>query len=397
MEEFTRKQLFELDACTRCGRCQDACPAHLSEKPLNPKKLYQDLKHHMEVKGGLRKSPDNNSDRLLVGDVIMDEALWACTMCLNCHFQCPVFITSADKTIEMRRYLVLMESNFPVEVQTVFKNMENNSNPWGVGRHMRADWAKELGVKTIAEDSNADILLYPGCAGAFDDRYKKVSHVIAKILQKADVKFSILGVEEGCCGDSVRRIGNEYLYESMVTNNLEVFQKYGVTKILTICPHCFNSLKNEYPQHGGNFEVLHHSQFLFDLIESGRIELNSSPEKMAVCYHDSCFLGRYNNIYDEPRKILTAIKGINLVEMEKNQEKSFCCGAGGGRMWMEEHLGRRINEMRTIQALDKNPDAVATACPYCLTMLEDGLKTMNKDESVKGMDIAEFIFHAMKK
>ena len=396
LEELTRTQLFHLDACTRCGRCQDSCPAHLTDKPLSPKKLIQDLKAEMDEKGKALAATAERAEKALIGDVIQHDTIWSCTMCLNCHFQCPVFITTVDKTIEMRRNLVLMESNFPVEVQAVFKNMENNSNPWGIGRHMRGDWAKELGVKTMAEAGDAEILLYAGCAGAFDDRYKKVATAVVTILQKAGVSFAILGTEEGCCGDSARRIGNEYVYDSLVQYNMGIFQQYGVKKILTICPHCHNALKNEYPQYGSTIEVVHHSEFLFELLHRGKISLNGASRPMKVCYHDSCFLGRYNDIYKQPRALLAAIGGVSLVEMDRNLDRSFCCGAGGGRMWMEEHLGTRINEARVDQALEKKPDAVATACPYCLTMFEDGLKSKNAFDSVKALDIAEFIANAMK-
>ncbi len=390
LEEFSRKQLFDLDACTRCGRCQDNCPAHLSDKPLSPKKLLQDLKAHMEEKGA-----GAAGEKAVIGDVIEHETIWACTMCLSCAEQCPVFDTTVDKTIELRRYLVMMDPNFPSEAQGVFRNMENNSNPWGVGAHTRADWAKELGVKKAADGEPFDILFYPGCAGAFDDRYKKVAVAVAQILQKAGVNFAILGQEEGCCGDSARRLGNEYLFETLAQTNVEVMNNYGVKKILAICPHGYNIIKNEYPHYGGNYEVVHHSEFLLDLIRQGAIKLKGSSG-MKVCYHDSCFLGRYNNIYDQPRAVLESVSGLTLTEMDRSRTRSFCCGAGGGRMWLEEDTGQRINEMRTDQALEKNPDAIATACPFCLTMIEDGVKAREKEESVKSMDIAEIILNAME-
>ncbi len=397
LEDFTRVQLFHLDACTRCGRCQDACPAHLTDKPLSPKTLIQNLKAHLDEKLTPPMAENAPAEKLLIGEVIQHDTVWSCTMCLNCHFQCPVFITTVDKTIEMRRNLVLMESNFPVEVQAVFKNMENNSNPWGIGRHMRGEWAQELGVPTMADAGDVEILLYAGCAGAFDDRYKKVSSAVVKNLQKAGIRFAILGTEEGCCGDSARRIGNEYLYDTLVQYNIGVFQQYGINKILTICPHCHNALKNEYRQYGISLDVVHHSEFLCDLIHQGKIALNGAEKPMNVCYHDSCFLGRYNDIYEQPRTLLKAINGVCLVEMDRNLDRSFCCGAGGGRMWMEEHLGRRINEARVEQALEKQPDAIATACPYCLTMFEDGLKTKNVFDDVKVFDIAEYIANAINK
>ncbi|MEI6126933.1 MAG: (Fe-S)-binding protein, partial [Pseudomonadota bacterium] len=351
---------------------------------------------HMEKKLGGSESAEQPETKALIGGVIEHDTIWACTMCLNCHFQCPVFVTTVDKTIEMRRNLVLMESNFPQEVQAVFRNIENNSNPWGLGAHTRGDWAKERKVKLASGGEPFDVLLFVGCSGAFDDRYKKVAEAVTKILQAAGVNFAILGSEEGCCGDSARRIGNEYLYETLVQNNLAILQKYRVKKILTICPHCLNSLKNEYPQHGVKFEVLHHSEFILELIEKSAIKLTRTSGPMRVSYHDSCFLGRYNDIYDQPRKVLTSIKGITLTEMDRNLDRSFCCGAGGGRMWMEEHHGKRINEMRTDQALEKSPDAIATACPYCMTMLFDGLKVREKSETVKSLDIAEFVLHAME-
>jgi len=390
LEEFTRKQLFDLDACIRCGRCQDNCPAHLSEKPLSPKKLIQDLKAHMVEKGA---NPE--CGKALIGDVIDHDVIWACTMCLNCTEHCPVNDTTIDKTIELRRYLVMTDPNFPAEAQGVFRNMENNSNPWGVGAHTRADWASGLEVKTCGDGEPFDILFYPGCAGAFDDRYKKVATALVKIMQKAGVRFAILGTEESCCGDSARRLGNEYLYESLAQANVAAMQGYNVKKILTICPHCLNTLKNDYPAYGADFKVVHSTEFLLELVQQGRIKLNGG-DPLKICYHDSCFLGRYNGIYDQPRNLLLSIKGVELVEMERSRTRSFCCGAGGGRMWLEEHHGKRINEMRTDQALEKNPHAVATACPYCLTMLDDGIKAREKAESVKSLDIVEFILNAME-
>jgi len=397
LEEFSRRQLINLDACTRCGRCQDNCPAHLSEKPLSPKKLIQDLKVHLEEKGRVLLSTNTQADGgtpSLIGEVVSEDTLWACTACLNCHEQCPVFIPTFDKTIEMRRYLVLMESRFPSEVQLVFRNMENNSNPWGVGKHLRAEWCRDLGVKTLAEDPEVDILYFPGCAGAFDDRNKKVAIALVKLLQKAGVKFAILGTQEGCCGDSARRIGNEYLYKTLVDVNIEVLKTYNVKKIITTCPHCYNTLKNEYPQFGGNYEVIHQTEFLNSLIEQRKLKFNGG-NPLTVTYHDSCILGRYNQIYNQPRNILASIPGITLKEMERTRNRSFCCGAGGGRMWMEEHLGKRINEMRIDQALELKPDMIATACPYCLTMLEDGVKAKGLEEQVKTLDIAELLEKAI--
>jgi Fe-S oxidoreductase/nitrate reductase gamma subunit len=393
IREFTWKQLLDLEACTRCGRCQDNCPAHLTEKPLSPKKVILDLRSHLHEKGKSliwNQTPKEDEGPCLAGEVISEDTLWACTFCLNCYEQCPVFISAFDKIIDLRRHLVLMETRYPSEVREVFRNMERRSNPWGVEKNLRADWAKDLGVKTLAEDPEVEFLYYPGCFKGYDDRNKRVAVSMVKILHKAGVKFGILGKEEGCCGDPARRIGNEYLYKMLAEANIEVFNRYQVKKILTTCPHCFTNLKNEYPQFGGHFEVIHQTDFLDDLLQKKKLKLKGGSP-LTVTYHDSCYLGRYNQIYEKPREILTSIPGVSLKEMERNRSRSFCCGGGGGRMWMEEHIGKRINEMRTEQALQLKPDVIATACPYCLTMLEDGLKAKGMEGSVKIFDIAELL------
>ena len=393
IREFTWKQLLDLEACTRCGRCQDHCPAHLTEKPLSPKKVILDLRSYLHEKGKpliWNQTPKEEEDPCLAGEVISEDTLWACTFCLNCYEQCPVYISAFDKIIDLRRYLVLMETRYPSELREVFRNMERRSNPWGVERNLRADWAKDMGVKTLAEDPDVEFLYYPGCFKGYDDRNKKVAISMVKILNKAGVKFGILGVEEGCCGDPARRIGNEYLYKMLAEANIEAFNRYQVKKILTTCPHCFTNLKNEYLQFGGEFEVIHQTDFLNDLIQNKKLKLKGGSP-LTVTYHDSCYLGRYNQIYEKPRNILTSIPGVCLKEMERTRSRSFCCGGGGGRMWMEEHIGKRINEMRIEQALKLKPDVIATACPYCLTMLGDGLKAKGADESVKVLDIAELL------
>jgi Fe-S oxidoreductase/nitrate reductase gamma subunit len=399
LEELTWKQLLDLDACTRCGRCLDHCPAAVTGKPLAPKRNWDSLRAHMEERAALRRKgvdPDGEGQKKLIGDALAEDVIWSCTNCLACAMVCPVFIPCVDKFLEMRRYLVLMESRFPQEVQLVFRNMENNSNPWGVGLGLRADWTKGLEVKTLAEDAEADLLFWVGCAGSFDDRNKKVATALVKILKAAGVRFSILGTEEGCCGDSARRIGNEYLYQTLVQTNIEVLKNYGVKKILTMCPHCFNTLKNEYPQFGGQYEVLHYTQFLSGLLREGKLKLNRPIEK-TLTYHDSCYLGRGNEVYEEPREILRAIPGLKLVEMERNHIRSFCCGAGGGRMWMEEKLGTRINQARTDQALKTQAQMVGTACPYCLTMLGDGIKEKGLEERLTAVDLAEMVEQCLEK
>lgn len=398
LTDFSWKHLLDLYACTECGQCTANCPAYNTDKPLSPRDVILHLKEHLLTTGkellsnpGAGNSEGGEGEQpMMVGTVVTHDEIWDCTNCMACMEVCPVAIEHVDKLDDMRRYLVLMESNFPSEVQVVFRNMENNSNPWGLGMATRADWAKDLGVKILSEDSDVDLLYYVGCAGSFDDRYKKVSTAVVKILQAAGINFGILGTEEKCCGDSARRIGNEYLYQMMVQENIEIFNQYNVKKILATCPHGYNTLKKEYPQFGGTFEVIHHTELIRDLIKAGRLKLTGELAK-TIALHDSCFLGRYNDIYEPPREILGALPNAKVVEMERIRRMSFCCGAGGGRMWMEEARGKKINEVRTEEALSKRPDLIATACPFCMTMFEDGLKAKNVEEKVKVLDIAEFV------
>ncbi|MCL5046646.1 MAG: (Fe-S)-binding protein [Actinobacteria bacterium] len=382
-QDLTWKQLLDLYACAECGRCQDSCPAHLSGKPLSPKKLIQDVKHRfMDAEPGP-----------LVGGAVTEDEVWSCTTCYACQEACPNFVEHIGKTIEIRRNLVMMESRFPAEVKPVFKNLETNSNPWGIGWASRGDWASGLGVKKPSEAGEAGLLYFVGCAGAFDDRNKKVAAAVVKVLDVAGVEFAILGEEEKCCGDTARRTGNEYLFQGMVQENLERFKAYNVRKILTSCPHCYNALKNEYPQFGGRFEVVHHTEFIGELIAAGRLKPARGLGE-AVTYHDSCYLARYNGVIDAPRAVLRAA-GSRLVEMGRRGKNGFCCGAGGGRMWMEEKLGRRINEMRAGEALATGAEIIGTACPFCLTMMEDGLKAKDAVETVRAMDVAELVARAI--
>jgi len=416
LDDFTWKQIFDSDACTRCGRCQDGCPAYLSGKPLSPKKLIQDLKTYWlekapeavkakvnEMKTGDDAGADKPAasveesgatDKLLPGEVVDLHELWACTNCMYCMEHCSASIEHVPKIVNMRQYKVLTEADFSPELQLTYKNMENNSNPWGVGSHLRGDWAKELGIKTLAEDPNVEYLFYVGCSGSFDDRGKKVAVAFAKILQAAGVSFGILGNEEGCCGDSAMRGGNEYLFQALAQANIDLMNGYGVKKIIAICPHGYNALKKDYPNFGGNYEVYHHTEIIADLIAQGKIKVQKSVEGLFT-YHDSCFLGRYNEIYQQPRQILAAIPGLRLVEMERNLAKSFCCGAGGARMWMEEDIGERINNMRTDQAIAVQADAIAVACPFCLTMMSDGIKDRQMAEKMVSLDISEIVVKAM--
>jgi Fe-S oxidoreductase/nitrate reductase gamma subunit len=415
LEEFTWKQIFDSDACTRCGRCQDGCPAYLTGKHLSPKKLVQDIKTHwLEIapaaikakvaavpaaEGAEAAAPVAEAaegaapGKALLGDVVSMHELWDCTNCMYCVENCSASIEHVQKIIDMRRYKVLTEADFAPELQLTYRNMENNSNPWGIGAHMRADWAKEMGIKTLAEDPNVEYLFYVGCAGSFDDRGKKISVAFAKILQAAGVSFGILGTEEGCCGDSAMRGGNEYLFQSQAQANIEIMNGYGVKKIIAICPHGYNCIKKDYPNFGGNYEVYHHTEIIADLIAKGKIKLTNSQDGIFT-YHDSCFLGRYNKVYDQPRTILNAIPGMKLAEMDRNLSKSFCCGAGGARMWMEEE-GERINNARTDQAIATNASTIAVGCPFCLTMLSDGIKDKQQSEKMVALDISEIVIKAM--
>ncbi len=399
LDEFTWKQIFDSDACTRCGRCQDGCPAYLTGKHLSPKEVIQRIKDHwlerapLFAEGKKTGAEVPESEKSLINDVVGVHEIWDCTNCMHCMEHCPVRIEHVPKIIDMRRYKVLMEADFTPELQLTYRNMENNSNPWGIGTHLRADWAKDLGVKTMAEDANVEYLLYIGCSGSFDDRGKKISVAFARILMEAGVSFAILGTEEGCCGDSALRGGNEYLYQALAQYNIDTLNGYGVKKIITICPHGYNTIKKDYPLLGGNYEVYHHTEIIADLIAKGKIKLKNGLDGV-VTLHDSCFLGRYNKIYDQPRQALTAIPGLKLAEMEKSHDRSFCCGAGGARMWMEEH-GDRINNARTDMAIATQADKVCTACPFCMTMLSDGLKDRNMTEKMTVLDIAEIVLEAM--
>jgi Fe-S oxidoreductase len=393
--EFTWKQLLDLYACTECGHCNVNCPATLSEKPLHPKDIITNLKKHLLADGKdfLKGVGDENKDDYCVigSSIVPEDNIWDCTNCGACMEACPVGIEHVQKIVDMRRYLVLMESKFPSEAKSVFKGMENNSNPWGIGKSTREEWAKGLDMNILSNSGGGvDILFYVGCAGSFDDHGKKVARAMVKILNVAGINFGILGNEEVCCGDPARRIGNEYLYQLMVEENINVLNKYRFRRIVTACPHGFNTLKNEYPKLGGKYEVLHHTELITELIKNGKLRIKGELDKI-VTYHDSCFLGRYNSNYELPRKIINAIPKTKLVEMDRNRKFAFCCGAGGGRMWLPRVRGQRVYAMRTEQALAKNPDLIATACPFCAIHFEDGLKFHDADGKVRVLDVAEFV------
>ena len=394
--EFTPKQLLDTYTCTECGRCTVNCPTTITGKPLNPKKLITDIRDHLYRRepellahGGPAADYEGPS---LVDDVGYDQ-IWDCTSCRACSEMCPVMIEHVDKIVDLRRYLTLMEANFPKELGATLRNLENKGNPWGLPAGDRTLWADGLEVPTLAEAPDAEYLFWVGCAGAYDDQQKKVSVALVKLLREAGVSFAILGDEETCTGDSARRAGNEYLFQMMAQQNIELLQGYGVDKkkIVTHCPHCLNTLKHEYPQFGGTFDVVHHSELIGQLMRAGKITPKTTPAGVGdVAFHDSCYLGRYNDIYDEPREVLAKIPGLRIKEMERSRQSGMCCGAGGARAWMEEHHGERVNQTRVQQALETKPDTIAVACPFCKMMLADGVNELGV-EGVRTKDIAELV------
>ena len=411
VEEFTWKQLMDGDACTRCGRCQDNCPAWLTEKPLSPKKMINDVKDNMDERIPqlkLAEDPTTLETTPLIDGAVLGDEFWSCTNGGACMEACPVNIEHVPKMIDMRRYKVLMEGDMAPELQTTFMNMESNFNPYGFAFAERGVWLPaDLGVKTLAEDADVDYVYFVGCAASYDKRNQKVAIALLNVLKKAGYKVGILGAEEACCGDAAMRGGNEYLFHTLATTNLELFKAYGLKKIITTCPHGYNMLKKEYRQFaevgvgsdGGkleyNVEVYHHTEVIADLIKSGKIQLKEALNE-TITYHDSCFLGRYNEIYSEPRDVIKAIPGANYVEMSRNHRTSFCCGAGGARMFIEEHLGTRINQFRTKDAQASGATKICTACPFCMTMLSDGATELDI-ENLETYDLAEFVYNSMEK
>ena len=389
IEDLTWKQLLDTYACTECGRCEHYCPAFNTGKELNPMMIIHKLKDHIKEKGQ-RVYKEGKPDEYppLAGGIISKEELMACTTCGACVANCPVFIEHVDTIIDMRRYLVLTEADISPEVTRTFKNIENASNPWGVPASKRADWAEGLDIPLLSELGRVpDYLFWVGCAGSFDDRQKKVTKATAKILRAAGVDFAILGPEEGCTGDPARRIGNEYLYYMQAQQNVETLNGYKITKIITTCPHCFHTMGKEYAQLGGHYEVVHHTKLLNDLLRQGRIKVRAMSKSIA--YHDSCYIGRWNEDYDNPREALAQIPGVMVREMEWNRRKALCCGAGGGQMWMEEHHGKRVNLHRADMAIATQADALVVNCPFCMTMLTDGLA--QRDNDMPTMDLAEVV------
>lgn len=405
IEHLTWKQMLDGYTCTECGRCTSACPAANTGKLLSPRKIMVDIrKRTMEKAPVLIEGADQNGneeknaimEKHLVHEYITPQELWACTTCMACVQECPVMIEHVDAIVDMRRNLVLTESDFPAELNPVFKNLETNFTPWAFNWQDRANWAEGMNIKTMAEDPNGEYLFWVGCAGSFDSRYQKVTKAFASLMQKGNIDFRILGTEEKCNGDTARRLGNEYLAQMMMQENVETLNGYGVKKIVTACPHCYNTLKKDFGQFGGNFEVKHHTELISEMLEQGKIQLKDENAKNKVTFHDSCYLGRYNGIYDSPRNSLTKIKGLELVEMQRNKDRGFCCGAGGGRMFLEETEGTRINVERTREALETKASTIASACPFCMTMMTDGVKAFDKTDEVSVKDIAEIVLDNIK-
>ena len=410
VEQYNWKQLLDMGSCLECGRCTLNCPTVNTNKALNPKHLVmmqrdhlvqktpfllqlaavkaQNAKHNKQVDIPVWEGPD------MIADVATEEVIWGCTTCGWCEEGCPVNIEHIQRIVDMRRHDVMMESRFPSEVVNVFKGLETNSNPWNLGFDKRADWAKGLGVNTLAEDPDADVLYWVGCAGSFDERNQKVSTAMVNILQKAGIRFAILGAEEGCTGDPARRLGNEYLYSTLAEQNVQTLNKYNVKEVITQCPHCFHTIANEYPDLGGNYEVFHSSEYIEELAKREKIDPTIVNDNKTT-FHDPCYLSRHNGRYAAPREALGAIPGIQLNDVEQSKNRTFCCGAGGGSVWKEETEGSRINQTRLDQLMQTEPETIAVGCPYCMIMMDDAVKSKNLDDNVEVKDLVELVSESL--
>ncbi len=419
IEDFTWKGMLDMATCTECGRCQSQCPAWATGKPLSPKMLILDLRDHAFAKApyllasgeAREKLPDSvkaEAERPLVGGadangVIDPDVLWSCTNCGACVEECPVDIEHIDHITDMRRHQVLIESAFPTEASSMLKNLENKGDPWGMGEARRLDWAEGLEFEVPVVDGpigdDVEYLFWVGCAGALEDRARKTTRAIAELLHTAGVSFAVLGPAETCTGDPARRMGNEFVFSMLAQQNIETLNEAGARKIVASCPHCFNALANEYPQLGGNYEVIHHTQLLARLVSEGRLTpVNPVEEK--ITYHDPCFLGRHNRVFTPPREIMEQVPGVRAQEMHRCKERGFCCGAGGARMWMEERIGKRINTERIDEALGTSPDTISTGCPYCLVMLGDAISAKKSSgeaaESLEVVDVAQILVRSVR-
>ena len=398
--DLTSKQLLDFDACTNCGRCQDQCPAWRSGKPLSPRKLVQDARAYMESRApvllaqGVDAAPPPPEADLVHGAVTTD-VLWSCTTCRACMEACPAFVEHVDSIVDMRRFLMMEEADAPEGAMSALTSMEQRGHPWRGTQASRTDWMEGAGAVTLAEDAEHEVLLWIGCASALDGRGQQVARAMASVLRMAGVRYRVLGDEETCTGDPARRMGNEYLFQTMAERNIETLRGYGARRIVTLCPHCFNTMRNEYPQFGGDFEVQHYTEFAAGLLREGRIR-PAKAVPLSVAYHDSCYLGRHNDVYEAPREIIRAIPGARLVEMGEGRcrERGFCCGAGGGRMWMEE-TGTRVNHIRTEHFLETEADAVGVSCPFCLQMMEEGIGAKGEQDRKSAKDLLELLAESL--
>lgn len=407
VEDFSWRRILDMYTCTECGRCNTGCPTYTTDKPLHPRELICDERDHAYGIGdqlaamGRLKSKGNLAEAgaiagsierpTLPGGIIDEDVLWGCTTCGYCMAHCPVQIDHIPHIVDQRRYLAMTEARMPAALQNAMRGMETNSNPWNISAQAREDWCEDLEVARLRDKPSAEWLLFVGCAGSFDSRNQQVQRALATCLEAAGVDFAILGTEEGCCGDATRRAGNEYLFQMQAQQNIQALQKYGVRKVVTACPHGYNTIKNEYPDLGlEGVEVWHHSQLLRQLLQEGRLRVSAAAAQQ-ITFHDSCYLGRHNDEYDAPRQVLAAVGGLTQVEMPRSRREGFCCGAGGARMFMEEDLGTRINHHRIAEAADTGASEVCASCPFCLTMLEDAVKETDRQEQLTVRDIAEVL------
>jgi len=403
IEDFTWKDLLDLYSCAVCGRCHANCPAQLSGKTLSPREVVLNLKEHLLEAGpgllaGKAEASSESQAKTMIGDVVTEEEIWACTTCGACQEECPVNIEHIRKIIELRRNLVLSQSKMPESAQLMLSNMQSRGHPWaGVqALRLRGDWTSGLELKILAEGDKANTLFWVGCTGALIERNVEATLAMTRVLKAAGVDFAVLGDAETCCGDPARRAGYEFQFQMMAEQNIEIFKSHNIKEIVTTCPHCYNTIKNEYPRYGGNFKVVHYTQLIAELVRQGKLKLTSELNSI-LTYHDPCYLGRYNSVYQEPRRILKAIPKANFKEMERSKNKSFCCGGGGGLMWIEEQPGTtKINQLRLEDVLKTGADTVVTACPYCLQMFEESIEHKNIKDSLKARDIAELVEAAMK-
>ena len=396
LEDFSKKQLVELDACISCGRCKKGCPAYMSGAPLSPRLVIQSLKRHSIAQNSLFRIFRKRNEIFnptIVDKVISENTLFSCTTCGLCEDKCPIYIEHIKRIVDMRRSLYAEATSYPLNLQKGFENISDTGNAWGLSLNSKFYLAKELHVPLISEKKQTEILYWVGCFGSYESRNEKVSQVMFKLLEKAGVDYALLGMEEKCCGDSSRRLGNEKLFQQLAQENIKNLNRYNFKTIVTTCAHCYNALKNEYPQFGGHYHVLHHSEFILELIKSGKIQ----PKGINICkvtFHDPCYLGRYNSIYDAPRAVLTSIPGLELVEMKNNRSRAFCCGAGGGQIWLEDSIKeQKINSILLGKALKTRPDILVSACSLCLTTLNEAVSSLDTD--IKSMDIAEIVYDAL--